>query len=72
MISTHEETGKQVKGKIIQRNCKMSENCSGNVDKLKKTTALLVYKNQEKKKTVNFVVSGNHSLRGDCDGQNDL
>ena len=46
----------------------MSETCSANVDKQKKTTATAT----KKKKKTNFVVSGNHSLRGACDGQNYL
>ena len=42
MIRTYQETGMQVKGKIREGNCEMSETCSANVDKLKKTTATLV------------------------------
>ena len=42
MISTYQETGKQVKGKMREGNCEMSEPCSANVDKLKKTTATLI------------------------------
>ena len=42
MISTYQETGMQVKGKIRDGNCEMSETCSENVDKLKKATATLV------------------------------
>ena len=40
MISTYQETGMQVKEK--EGNYKMSDTCSANVDKLKKTTASLV------------------------------
>ena len=42
MISKYEEAGMQVKGKIIEGNCKMSETCSANVDKWMKTTASLI------------------------------
>ena len=42
MISKYQETGMQVKEKIREGNCEMSETCSANVDKLKKTTATLV------------------------------
>ena len=36
MIRTYQETGMQVKGKIREGNCMMSETCSANVDKWKK------------------------------------
>ena len=69
MISTYQETGMQVKGKLQRETARCQQML---ILAEENNNIICLNKINEKGKNVNFVASGNHSLRGACNGQNDL